>query len=62
MNKDEKHPEVTHYWWEKAIESLGSAKREIDAKSYGFTENRFHSQLLCSERLPDYQVRRHQGS
>jgi hypothetical protein len=42
MSNDEQWIEIVRYWWEKAWESLGSARREITAKSYSFAVNRLY--------------------
>ncbi len=42
MNDEERRFQVVRYWWAKAEESLDSAKREFEAKSYSITINRLY--------------------
>lgn len=42
MNEENRRTEVIRYWWEKAQDSLSSAKREYSAKAYGFAINRIY--------------------
>jgi len=58
MNKQEKHSAVVGYWFEKAEDSLTSAKREFEAGSLSFAMNRLYyaafyavSALLMAHKL-----------
>ena len=42
MNPDEKRTEIVHYWWSKAVDSLDSAKRELEADKFSFAVNRIY--------------------
>ncbi len=42
MNEDNQRKEMVCYWWEKAQNSLNSAKREFKASAYDFAINRLY--------------------
>ncbi|MCL4514178.1 MAG: HEPN domain-containing protein [Firmicutes bacterium] len=42
MSNEEQREEVVRYWWSKAGESLASARREFEARSYDFAINRLY--------------------
>ena len=42
MSEENSRKEVIRYWWDKAKESLTSAKREYEAESYSFAMNRLY--------------------
>ena len=42
MNTNEARPEIVSYWWAKAQESLGSARREFEAGAHSFAMNRLY--------------------
>lgn len=46
MNDEKQHTELVNYWWSKAEESLSSARRELEADSYGFAVNRLYFTLF----------------
>lgn len=42
MNSFENRSQVVKYWWDKATDCLASAKRELDAKEFGYAMNRIY--------------------
>ncbi len=42
MSNEEQRKEVVRYWWSKVEESLASAQREFEARSYDFAINRLY--------------------
>lgn len=42
MNNEIDRIELTKYWWSKSNESLDCARREFEAKCYGFAMNRLY--------------------
>lgn len=46
MTEEEKRAEIVRYWWDRAQESLGAARRELAADSYNFAMNRIYYALF----------------
>lgn len=42
MNSIENRSQLVQYWWSKAVDSLSSAKRELDANELSFAMNRIY--------------------
>ena len=42
MNEGEQRARVVRYWWDQAVESLASARRELEAGAYSFAINRLY--------------------
>jgi len=65
MKKEERRSELVRYWWSKAEESLASAKREFEAKSYSITMNRLYYSVfyaVCAALFESGQsFRKHSG-
>src|SRR5262245_4973905 len=46
MNEEDAKAEAVRYWWDKALESLAAAHRELDAGDYAFAINRAYYALF----------------
>jgi hypothetical protein len=46
MSEENTKAEAVRYWWEKALESLETAQRELDAGDYAFAINRAYYALF----------------
>ena len=46
MSEESTKTEAVRYWWEKAIESLTAARRELEAGAYSFAVNRAYYALF----------------
>jgi uncharacterized protein len=46
MSEEPTTAAVVHYWWEKALESLQAAHRELEAGAYSFAVNRAYYALF----------------
>lgn len=42
MTAENERSEMVRYWWSRALDSLASARREVEAGSYAFAMNRLY--------------------
>ncbi|MCF8242530.1 MAG: HEPN domain-containing protein [Melioribacteraceae bacterium] len=42
MNSSKNRSQLVQYWWSKALDSLSSAKRELEANEFSFAINRIY--------------------